>query len=152
MCPLLSSTKYSQFRRLITFGNNRATLLPLNDSHMAGRPVSSVPANAELSGEAGRFPARCPLALTVKVGGSSSFCIFSEPCKPRRFAYLVRPPRERCTRSVLALFLREGKARTLRLRLKVENSHRSTIVLVTKPKTPAEDPYASLRISLQKVC
>src|ERR1700692_1783205 len=40
----------------------------------------------------------------------------------------------------------------LRPRLKVENSHRSTIVLVTKPKTPAEDPYASLRISLQKVC
>ena len=63
---------------------------------------------------------------------------------------IVKRPRPR---SVLALFLRKkGKARTLRLRLKVENSHRSTIVLVTKPKTPVEDPYASLRISLQKVC
>src|ERR1700751_5311142 len=37
----------------------------------------------------GRFPARCPLVLTLKVGEASSFCIFSEPCKPRRFAYLV---------------------------------------------------------------
>ena len=33
---------------------------------MEGRPVSSVPADAELSGEAGRFPARCPLALTFE--------------------------------------------------------------------------------------
>jgi hypothetical protein len=43
-------------------------------------------------------------------------------------------------------------ARTLRLRLKVENGHRSTILFSCDAKeAPVEDSYASLRISLQKV-